>query len=277
MRPSSPGRLANLARPDTFNPAMSSNLVSLVRNLQQRKGRRRRNLTVAEGVRLVEEALGAGVRIQGALVSPAAEAHVRSAGLIRALADHAVPVETVPERLFATLADTETAQGVLAVIEPRRWSLADVVVALGAPVLVLDGVQDPGNVGTLLRTAHALGAAGAILLPGTADPSNPKVIRAAMGASFRLPAAPATEEEFRGWIARGAVSVWAAAAEGSPVTRLIRPDRVALVVGNEGTGVRPALRAIAAERVAIPLVAGAESLNVAVAAGIILYALAHAS
>ena len=256
---------------------MGSNLVSLVRNLQQRKGRRRRNLTLAEGVRLVEEALAAGVRFQGVLASPSAESTPRGVELLRALADHAVPVELIADQLLASVAETETAQGVVAVIEPRRWSLADIDSTAGAPVLVLDGVQDPGNVGTLLRTAHALGSRGAILLPGTADPMNPKVIRAAMGASFRLAAAPATDEEFRGWIARGAVAVWAAVAEGTPVARLTPPEHVALVVGNEGAGVRPAVRDLAAERVAIPLARGAESLNVAVAAGILLYALSHAA
>lgn len=254
---------------------MASNLVSLVRNLQQRKGRRRRNLTVAEGVRLVEEAVGAGVRLHGAVVSNAAESHPRSAGLIRSLADHAVTVETVTERVFASLTDTASAQGVLAVIEPRRWSLADLAVVPGSPVLVLDAVQDPGNVGTLLRTAHALGAGCAILLPGTADPANPKVLRAAMGAVFRFPAALAREEEFAAWVSRHGVTVWAAAASGTPIQRLAPPPLLAVVVGNEGAGVRPALRALAADRVAVPLAAGAESLNVAVAAGIILHAVAR--
>jgi TrmH family RNA methyltransferase len=256
---------------------MASNLVSLVRNLQQRKGRRRRNLTIADGMRLVEEALGARVPMTGVLVSPAAETHPRGARLLRSLADHAVPMELVSEREMRGLADTETSQGVLAVIEPRRWSLADIALAAAAPVLVLDGVQDPGNVGTLLRTALALGAGGAILLPGTADPFNPKAMRAAMGASFRLPAAPATDEEFRGWISRTGAAVWAAATEGSSVRRLRVPARLALVVGNEGAGIRPAVRALAAEQVSVPLAAGAESLNVAVAAGILLFHVARES
>jgi TrmH family RNA methyltransferase len=250
---------------------MASNLVSLVRNLQQRKGRRRRNLTIADGVRLVEEALDARVRLTGVLVSPAAEAHPRGARLLRSLADHAVPIESVSDREMRGLADTETSQGILAVIEPRRWSLADVHAAPRAPVLVLDGVQDPGNVGTLLRTGLALGAGGAILLAGTADPFNPKAIRAAMGASFRLPTASAADDDLRGWVSREAAAVWVAAARGSSVRRLKPPERLAVVVGNEGAGVRPAIRALAAEQVAIPLAAGVESLNVAVAAGILLY------
>jgi TrmH family RNA methyltransferase len=122
-----------------------------------------------------------------------------------------------------------------------------------------------------MRTAFALGAAGAVLLKGTADPSNPKVVRSAMGASFRLPAVPVDEAEFAAWATRERLTVWAAAADGTPLPRLPAPERLALVVGNEGAGVSPALRSLALHHVAIPLVRGAESLNVAVAAGILLY------
>jgi TrmH family RNA methyltransferase len=143
-------------------------------------------------------------------------------------------------------------------------------------VLVLDGVQDPGNVGTLIRTAFALGAAGGILLPGTAEPSNPKVMRAAMGATFRLPWAVATAGEFRGWVRETDAAVWAGAADGTPVHRLSPPERLVLVVGNEGAGVRPEVRELARVSVAVPLARGAESLNVAVAAGIVLFEVTRA-
>lgn len=251
--------------------AMASNLVSLVRVLQQRKARRRRGLAVAEGVRLVEEALAAGVAFRGVLASPALEQTPRGAALLRALGDGAVAVQEVTDRTLAQIADTDTPQGVLAVLEPKRWTLAEIRPERGRPALVLDGVQDPGNVGTLLRTAFALGAAGAVLLPGTADPANPKVLRAAMGASFRLPTAGAVDGELVKWARELGVALWAAATEGTPLTRLRPPDRLGLVVGNEGAGVRPFIKERAAECVAIPLARGAESLNVAVAAGIVLY------
>jgi TrmH family RNA methyltransferase len=255
---------------------MPSNLISAIRNLQQRKGRRRRGLAVAEGVRLVEEALSAGVIFRGALVSPALAGSARGEDLLGDLATHAVPVEEITDRALVDLADTETPQGILAVIEPRRWALADVKVERGRPVLVLDGVQDPGNVGTLLRTAFALGAGGAILLKGTADSANPKVLRAAAGATFRLPSAPADDADLAAWLERERVTLWIAAAEGTSIRRLDPPERLAVAVGNEGAGVRDALRALARERVAIPLARGAESLNVAVAAGIILHEVNHA-
>lgn len=250
---------------------MSSNLITQVRNLQRRKARKHSNLAVAEGVRVVEEALDAGLTIRGVVGASGASRNPRAAHLIQRLAEHAVPIEEVGEREFTQMADTDTPQGVLALVELPRWTLEEIVPARGQAALVLDGVQDPGNVGTLLRTAFALGAPGAVLLPGTADPAHPKVIRAAMGASFRLPLAQTQEGELASWIRKGDIELWAAAGEGTPLERLGVSDRVALVVGNEGAGVRPAIRSLAAQQVAVPLARGAESLNVAVAAGIILY------
>jgi TrmH family RNA methyltransferase len=195
--------------------------------------------------------------------------------LLRELAAHAVDVERVSDRALSALADTETPQGILAVVEPPQWSLDAITPRAHATVLVLDAVQDPGNVGTLLRTSFALGAAGAILLRGTADPANAKVMRSGMGATFRLPAAQADEAQFRGWLQRTETSLWAATMEGTPLDRLQPPERLALVVGNEGSGIQPAIAALASSQVAIPLARGADSLNVSVAAGIILHHIQH--
>lgn len=255
---------------------MTSNLVSLVRDLQRRKGRRRRGLAVAEGVRLVEDAVAAGVRLEGVVAANDLDTTPRGAALLDSLAAHDVPVETVTPRVLEQLADTETPQGVIAVLTPPRWELKDIKPSPGAPVLVLDGVQDPGNVGTLIRTAFALGAGGALLLPGTAEPSNPKVIRSAMGATFRLPWASADEGTFAHWVREMDAAVWVTAADGLPVRRLQTPERLALVVGNEGAGVSAGIRKLARTSVAVPLARGAESLNVAVAAGIILFEVGRA-
>src|SRR5881394_3032007 len=244
---------------------IASNLPSTIRDLQRRKARGRRGLALIEGVRLVEEALAAGLPFQGALVAPE-------------LARHAIPVEEIGARTFGQLADTETPQGIIAVIEPRRWAAAEFAPPPGAVALVIDGVQDPGNVGTLIRTAHALGAAGTVVLRGTADPIGPKALRAAMGATFRHPVVSLDDAGFIAWARTNAVTLWAAAADGTPLHRAAGTadggggrGPIAVIVGNEGAGIRPQLNAIAAQRVAIPLAQGAESLNVAVAAGILLY------
>ena len=256
---------------------MSSSLQTLIRDLHRRRGRERRGLALAEGVRLVEEALAGGIAIRGAAVSPALESTTRGKTLKASLAERSIRTEDVADTELEELADTEHPQGVVAIIEPKRWTLEDIRVAPGSTLLALDGVQDPGNVGTMLRTALALGATGVLALRGTADLTNPKVIRSAMGASFRLPAVSATPEEFVAWARLQQLQIWLADRNGQAADRLLR-DRterapVALVLGNEGAGVSPQLAAAADTRVAIPLSGAVESLNVAVAAGILLYEL----
>lgn len=266
-----PDRAARLAR-----VLIASNLLSTIRDLQRRKARGRRGLALIEGVRLVEEALAAGIAFRGALVSPDLSRTARGTELVAELARHAVPVEETGVRAFAQLADTETPQGIMAVIEPPRTRVEDFVPRPDAVALVIDGVQDPGNVGTLIRTAHALGAAGTVVLRGTADPTSPKALRAAMGATFRHPVVSLDDTGFIAWARRHGVTLWAAATDGTPLYRALPSagrgrGPIAVIVGNEGAGIRPQLNAVAAQRVAIPLAQGAESLNVAVAAGILLY------
>jgi len=262
---------------------IATNLQSLLRDLQRRKARGRRGLALVEGVRLVEEALAAGLRLRGALVSGELDRTARGSALRGELERHAVPVEEVGARTLEKLADTESPQGIVAVVEPRKWSPDELPLTERGVVLVIDGVQDPGNVGTLIRTAHALGAAGTIVLRGTADVVGPKVLRASMGATFRHPVISLDDNAFIGWARKHAVTLWAAAADGVPVHRAIggggkgkgeggrETGPVGVIVGNEGAGIRPHLNAVSAKRVAIPLAQGAESLNVAVAAGILLY------
>ena len=254
---------------------MSSSLQTLIRDLHRRRGRERRGLALAEGVRLVEEALAGGIAIRGAAVSSTLESTTRGNTLKAALAERGIRIEDVSEPELEALADTEHPQGVVAVIEPRRWGLEDIRLVRGTTLLVLDGVQDPGNVGTMLRTAEGLGAIGLIALKGTADLTNPKVIRAAMGASFRLPAVSAAPEEFVAWARLQRSEIWVTDTSGESIDRI--PGRstdrapVALVVGNEGAGISAPLEQAAHRRVAIPLSSGVESLNVGVAAGILLY------
>jgi RNA methyltransferase, TrmH family len=134
-------------------------------------------------------------------------------------------------------------------------------------------------VGTILRTVLGLGGAGVVALKGTADLHNAKVVRGSMGALFRLPAVAADASDYLAWARAAGVETWVAAADGEPLGRSSdgrRPrPRVALVLGNEGAGVGAALSAAAQRRVAIPLAPGAESLNVAVVAGILLYEVAR--
>jgi len=249
---------------------MSRSLFTLVRDLKRPRGRERRELALAEGVRLLEEALAADVTIKHVLASPALEATPRGQALKAALAKAGRTVESVSEDELIELAATEHPQGVIAVIEPPRWRLDDVKPGPRAPVLILDAVQDPGNVGTMVRTAWGIGAAGVLALPGTAEVTNPKTLRATMGGLFRLPYVEVDEPALKAWSLDCRVPVLVAAADGAPPEQR-RGATLAIVVGNEGAGTRSSLDHWVQGRIGIPLRAGAESLNVSVAAGILLY------
>ncbi len=251
-------------------------LLSTIRDLHRRKARERRHLALAEGVRLVEEMLAANVACKGAVVSPALEATPRGAALLAALATRNGPIERVDDRELAGRAATEHPQGIVVAYQPREWTLDDCRVAAGAPLVVLDAVQDPGNVGTIARTALAFGGAGLVALPGTVDLANPKAVRAAAGALFRVPHLHADRDTLLDWLHRRGVAVWATTMDGEPLTRDVPEAVVALVLGNEGAGIDSALLAAAARRVSIPIRPDAESLNVAVAAGILLHHLGTA-
>lgn len=246
-------------------------LLPLVRDLHRRKARERRGLTIVEGIRLVEEAVSAGVPLHGVLFDPSAMDGERATRLLATLRSGGVPCEAVESRAFDPLALTETPQGILAVAEVRRWALQDVTLGATGVGLVLDAVQDPGNAGGLVRTAAALGVDGTIALPGTVDLWNPKALRGAMGATFRHPVARATAEAFVQWTAACGAELWVADGAGDDVRSVVREGPVLLVVGNEGAGASPVIDGVAHRRVAVPIKPDVESLNVGVAAAIILY------
>ena len=250
---------------------MAQTLVTLIRNLQRRNARRRQPLAIVEGVRLAEEALGAQLSFKGAAVSPALGRSERGMALLDDLRHAGVPIDEVDDDDLSDLADTDTPQGIVAVVEPPTWQLADLSVGASKPVLVLDAVQDPGNVGALLRTAYALGAGGVIVLPGNARLTHPKVLRAAMGVSFRLATVPLSLTEFRQWLHEEQITLWATSTAGREIAGLARPDRLALVVGNEGAGIGSELEQLATETVRVPIARDVDSLNVAVATGIVLH------
>lgn len=249
-----------------------SALLSSIRDLHRRKARERRALALVEGIRLVEEALAAGVRFTGVVAGPALDATPRGTALRAALVAARVPIEAATDAELVELADTEHPQGVVAVVAPKAWVPADIHVAADRPVVVLDGVQDPGNVGTIARTGLALGVAGLVALPGTADLLNPKALRGSMGALFHLPALHMSDAEFLAWARAAGVELWATSVDGEDIRR-IQPlaTPMALILGNEGAGIRAELVSASARRVAVPIVTGTESLNVAVAAGILLH------
>lgn len=246
-------------------------LLTLARDLQRRRARERQGLFVAEGVRTVEELLRSGLDVRGVLASPALAGAPRGAALRTEIARRAIPVLDVTERDFASATDTDTPQGVLAIAAVPDVRLETLVLGARPRLLVLDGVQDPGNTGTLLRTAAAFGVDATLAMPGTVDVWNGKVVRSAMGALFRHPVLPCRWETLDEFLRAHEIPLWAADAGGEPMPQLPVPRALALAVGNEGAGLSEAAAARAARRVAIPIAPDSESLNVAVAAGILLH------
>ena len=247
-------------------------LLTLARDLRRRRARERQALFVAEGVRAVEELLRSPLAIRGALVSPQLGETPRGQSLLGALAARDVSILEVSAGDFATAAETDSPQGVLAIGAVPASSWEATPLPASARVLLLDGIQDPGNAGTILRTAAALGVHLTLALPGTVDLWNAKVVRSAMGALFSHPTASCTWDELDRFRAAQSLTLWGADAGGTPLPAVAeRPARLALAVGNEGNGLSDALRARSARLVSLPI--ATESLNVAVAAGILIYEL----
>lgn len=248
---------------------LSRSHARLITGLARRKVRESEGLFIAEGVRVVEEVVRSGLGMRLAVVSPALEESERGRALLGALEGRAELARVGPGQMDA-LADTRTSQGVLVVAEAPRASLEDLSVEEQATALLLDGVQDPGNVGTLARAAAAFGCAALVCLPGTVDPWNPKAVRASAGGLFRLPVVTAGEGALD-WLVSAGFAILGADAGGENVEAVAIPGRSALVVGNEGAGLAPGVRERCDRIVGVPMVEGSESLNVAVAAGILLY------
>ena len=249
-------------------------LLTLARDLKRRRARERQGLCVVEGVRAVEELLRSNVRIEGVLVAPQLAGAQRGAALIETLKTSGANVTEITEKDFASAAETESPQGVLAIAHIPTMSLDGMQVNGSVRLLVLDGVQDPGNVGTLVRTAAALGVDATLAMPGTVDLWNPKVVRSAMGAQFHHPAFSASWDALDAFAGAHHVHLWAADANGEDLGRSpAAPDRLALIVGNEGAGLSAEARSRATRLVSLPMSDRVESINVAVATGILLYEL----
>lgn len=233
---------------------------------------------MAEGVRSVEALLASPLSIVGVLASDEVTDDSRGSALRENAEARGVPWKTVGKSEFESAASTESPQGVLAVAEIPAVKLEEPIEG-SLRYLLLDALQDPGNVGTIIRTAAALGVTATVALPGTVDVWNAKVVRSSMGALFVHPVLAATWEEIGLYLLKHEIHCWAADTDGLVLdaSSVFDPDalptRLALVVSNEGAGLSPDAAALSTQRIAIGMSPGSESLNVAVATGILLHAL----
>jgi TrmH family RNA methyltransferase len=229
-----------------------------------------------EGMRILEEAIRSGLKFKSVFFRASAEN--RAERLIPQLASH---VETLllPDKLFASAVPSETPQGVAALVRCKVFKLEDVLGKSHAgPLLAIAGVQDPGNLGTILRSAEAFGAGGVLLGEGTVSPFNSKVIRASAGSVFRLPIVqtklPGILDQMR---ELGLRLIATSSHKGTPLDQATLTGPLAIFIGSEGAGLPHELLAEMTETVAIPHSPNVESLNAGVAASIVLYEAARQS
>ena len=248
-------------------------LLTLARDLRRRKARERLDLFAAEGVRAVEELLRSPLRVRGVLVAPQLADAPRGAALLGTLRASQLEIAELSPLDFASAAETESPQGVLAIAEIPDRRLETLVLGPSARIIVLDAVQDPGNVGTIIRTAAALGATAVVAMPGTVDLWNAKVVRSTMGAGFHFPAFASSWESLDEFRRQGQVVLWGADTGGESLETMVVPPRLALVMGNEGAGLSGHATSRLDATAALPITSVVESLNVAVATGIFLYQL----
>jgi TrmH family RNA methyltransferase len=242
--------------------------IERARDLRTPRARRERGRFTLEGPTLLEEARRSGIRIEE--LYGTATALAAQSTLVAALERDGTPVYAVPDRTLARLSDLETPPGLLAVAETPPEDVAALFARPG-PVLLLCALSDPGNAGTLVRSAEAFGAAGVLFGRGGADPYAPKVVRAAMGSLFRLPVACIGPQEALAAAAAAGRPVVAATLDGEPLAGAGLPPGAVIAIGNERRGVAGFLprwdRSVRIEQAS-----ATESLNAAVAGSILLYA-----
>ena len=243
----------------------SNNKIKLVRALQSRSRKRHAEAAfVAEGVRLLEEAISAGCPVRFVLYDESLSE--RGKNLIRAIKTQInVEVAEITIERMSEITNTETPQGILAVLERKSLPLPDKPTFL----VIADQIRNPGNLGTLLRTAYAAGVDAVLLTPGTTDAYAPKVIRAGMGAHFHLPIEEHSWDSIQ--IRLKDLAIFMAEIEGGlPLWEANLRQPCALLIGGEAFGPSSLGKTIAKQAVTIPMPGGAESLNAAVAAGILI-------
>jgi TrmH family RNA methyltransferase len=238
--------------------------IKLVRALLGRaKERRDANAFVAEGVRLVEEAVNSNWGFQFVLYDESL--NEKGKLLVEGLKLGGVDVEEVSESVMKSLSETETPQGILAILGHTQLPIPNYLNF----ILIPDQIRDPGNLGTLLRTAAAAGVQAVLLPPETTDAFAPKVVRSGMGAHFRLPIHSMTWEEIREQIKD--LQIYLADMDGKPCWETDLRPSLALIIGSEAEGVSEAARKLATQKISIPMAGNVESLNAGVAGSVLMF------
>jgi TrmH family RNA methyltransferase len=248
---------------ETVLESAANPMLKAIRKAARQGGLTANGLALAEGPHLIDEAAASDVEIRVVLLAENASQQAE-----RAARRCGAPVQRVAAKLFEQLSVVESSQGVLALLGLESSTIAQILAGEG-PVLVVDRLQDPGNVGAILRSAEAFGAAGVLLTPGSASLANPKTIRASAGSLFRVKAASAAATEIVDEAQRLGRPLYATVARDGVPLLDAELERAVIAIGSEAHGVSPDLLG-ASTPLTIPT-SRVESLNAAVAAAVVLY------
>ncbi|MCR5175707.1 MAG: RNA methyltransferase [Anaerovibrio sp.] len=257
----------------------SNSKIKLAAKLHSPKHRKAENMFVAEGVRLAEMAARSEWPVEFALISDSAVNNPRAVAIVEVLQEKGCPVYQVSDQLYGKAADTVTPQGLLLVMSLRIFTWQEMLKVneeetVAPLIVVLDGVQDPGNAGNIIRTAEALGCSGIVCLEGTTDIFADKVVRSSMGSLFNIPVMTGVSPyELLDVCHENEVPLIATAVDDTAVRHYLADyvSPCAIIFGNEGNGVSAQLLHEVDQKVYIPMSGKAESLNVSAAVAILLY------
>jgi TrmH family RNA methyltransferase len=244
-----------------------------VRALKQRKTRAETGLFVVEGIRHVAEAVEAGAPVEYIVACPELLTSPFGRDLLQQQRAHGRAVHTTTPQVFATLSERENPTGLLAVVRQQRRALDDLTPANLEWAVAVVAPQDPGNIGTIVRTIDAVGAGALLLLDSGVDPYHPSAVRASLGSLFWVPFAQAGFAAFARWAAEHGYHVYGSSAHGTAnlhtITHYARP--AVLLLGSEREGLTAEQLALCEHVIRLPMHGRATSLNLAVAAGVLLY------
>ena len=251
----------------------SNKVIKYLKTLGLARNRQKEGRFLIEGVRMVEEALEREGCVEKVLVTPQATTGERAAAIIFDAREKGIEVLWVADRVVEYISETKSSQGVMALVKPVRFTEGDLAKGQIPLIVLAHLLQDPGNIGTIIRTAEAAGAGGVVTTPDTVDFYNPKALRASMGSIFRLPTVKT--DSIEGFVGRFKRKGWqVAAAMVSARTKHFDADftkPTILLLGQEGAGLPPDAVALTDFHISIPMATMIDSLNVATATGVILF------
>jgi len=252
---------------------MSKEKLKQIYRLKTEKGREKEEKFLIEGLHLCQEAYSSGWDVQLVLFSSEFGESAAEEKLIQQFSKKGTEIFRTKKKEIEKLTDTETPQGIMAVVQKEKFTLNKDFLKKASLLLGLDNIRDPGNLGTMIRTADAAGADGVLLSKGCVELYNPKVIRSTMGSIFHLPMIENLDlpEVIPDLKEAGFKIIVSEVHEGKDYTEVNYPEKTCLIIGSEVSGISKEISNLADERIKIPILGKAESLNASVAAGVLLY------